>query len=172
MLRFFCCSCCFFTVTSIWGNWHLYNIGSCSPRKWYVFPLFKISFYVIYWLLSWRRGPLPTPVFWPGKSQGLYSRAFCIGFIHFLCFLFWFACFDSIVNGVVFLILNCLLLSSVTNNQAPSARDVFSFPGLGWLPREGNGNPLQYPSWEIPWTEDPAGLQSLGSQKSWIWWSY
>ena len=127
------------------------------------FPLFKILFYVIYWLLSWRRGPLPTPVFWPGKSQGLYRRAFCIGFIRFGGFLFWFACFDSIVNGVVFLILNCLLLSSVTNNQAPSARDVFSFPGLGWLPREGNGNPLQYPSWEIPWTEDPAGLQSLGS---------
>ena len=22
-------------------------------------------------------------------------------------------------------------------------------------------------AWEIPWTEDPDGLQSLGSQKSW-----
>ena len=22
-------------------------------------------------------------------------------------------------------------------------------------------------SWEIPWTEDPGGLQSMGSQKSW-----
>ena len=23
------------------------------------------------------------------------------------------------------------------------------------------------PSWEIPWTDDPGGLQSMGSQKSW-----
>ena len=22
-------------------------------------------------------------------------------------------------------------------------------------------------AWEIPWTEDPGGLQSMGSQKSW-----
>ena len=23
-------------------------------------------------------------------------------------------------------------------------------------------------AWEIPWTEEPGGLQSMGSQKSWI----
>ena len=28
-----------------------------------------------------------------------------------------------------------------------------------------NGNPLQYSAWEIPWTEEPAGLQSMGSQR-------
>ena len=27
---------------------------------------------------------------------------------------------------------------------------------------EGNGTPLQY-SWKIPWTEEPGGLQSMGS---------
>ena len=30
---------------------------------------------------------------------------------------------------------------------------------------EGNGNPLQYSSWRIPWTEEPCGLQSMGSQR-------
>ena len=25
-------------------------------------------------------------------------------------------------------------------------------------------------SWRIPWTEEPGGLQSMGSQKSWTWW--
>ena len=25
----------------------------------------------------------------------------------------------------------------------------------------GNGNPLQYSCWEIPWTEEPGGLQSM-----------
>ena len=29
---------------------------------------------------------------------------------------------------------------------------------------EGNGNPLQYFSWRIPWTEEPGGLQSMGLQ--------
>ena len=31
------------------------------------------------------------------------------------------------------------------------------------IPSEGNGNPLQY--WEIPWTEEPGGLQSMGLQR-------
>ena len=29
--------------------------------------------------------------------------------------------------------------------------------------REGNGNPLQYSCLEIPWTEEPGRLQSMGS---------
>ena len=31
---------------------------------------------------------------------------------------------------------------------------------LGWedSPGEGNGNPLQYSDWRIPWTEEPGGL--------------
>ena len=33
----------------------------------------------------------------------------------------------------------------------------------GRSPREGNGNPLQYSAWKIPWTEEPGGLQSMGS---------
>ena len=29
--------------------------------------------------------------------------------------------------------------------------------------REGNGTPLQYSAWKIPWTEEPGRLQSMGS---------
>ena len=36
-----------------------------------------------------------------------------------------------------------------------------SIPGMGGAPGGGNGNPLQYSCWEIPWTEEPAGLQSV-----------
>ena len=32
-------------------------------------------------------------------------------------------------------------------------------------PRGGNGDPLQYLAWRIPWTEEPGGLQSMGSQR-------
>ena len=39
-------------------------------------------------------------------------------------------------------------------------------PGSGKSPGEGNGNPASILDWEIPWTEEPGLLQSLGSQ-SW-----
>ena len=41
-----------------------------------------------------------------------------------------------------------------------------SIPGSGRSPGEGNVNPLQYFCLEIPWTEEPGGLQFMGSQKS------
>ena len=41
-------------------------------------------------------------------------------------------------------------------------RDVDSIPGSGRSPGEEHGNPLE---WEIPWTEEPGGLQSIGSQR-------
>ena len=50
--------------------------------------------------------------------------------------------------------------------NARYARDVGSIPGSRRSPGEGNGNPLQYPCWRIPWTEEPDGLQSMGSQRA------
>ena len=43
--------------------------------------------------------------------------------------------------------------------------DWGSIPGLGKSPGGRNGNPLQYSCLEIPWTEEPGGLQSMGSQR-------
>ena len=43
--------------------------------------------------------------------------------------------------------------------------DAGSVPEVG-RPPGGNGNPLQYSCLGIPWTEEPGGLQSMGSQKS------
>ena len=51
-------------------------------------------------------------------------------------------------------------------NLPVDAGDVGSIPGSGISPREGNGNPLQYSCLENPMTEEPGGLQSMGSQKS------
>ena len=47
--------------------------------------------------------------------------------------------------------------------NAGDAGDTGSIPGSGRSPGEGNGNPLQYLAWRIPRTEDPGGLQSVGS---------
>ena len=46
------------------------------------------------------------------------------------------------------------------------AEDAGSVPGSGRSPGEGNGNLLQYSCLEIPWTEEPGGLQSMGSQRA------
>ena len=43
--------------------------------------------------------------------------------------------------------------------------DAGSIPGLGRSPGEGNGNPLQYSCLGNPWTGEPGGLQSRGTQR-------
>ena len=47
--------------------------------------------------------------------------------------------------------------------------DPSSIPGLGRSPGEGKGSIFQYSclenSWRLPWTEEPGGLQSMGSQR-------
>ena len=55
---------------------------------------------------------------------------------------------------------------SVGKNLPANVGDVGSIPGLGRSSREGNGIHSSLLAWEIPWTNEPGGLQSLGSQKS------
>ena len=50
-------------------------------------------------------------------------------------------------------------------NPPDHAGDMGLKPGLGRFSGERNGNPLQYFFWEIPWTEEPGELQSMGSQR-------
>ena len=50
--------------------------------------------------------------------------------------------------------------------NAGDARDVGSIPGLGRSPGEGNGYPLQFLAWKIPWAEEPGELQYMGLQES------
>ena len=49
--------------------------------------------------------------------------------------------------------------------SACNAGDMDSIPGSERSPGGGNGYPLQYSCWRIPWTEEPGGLQSMGSQR-------
>ena len=52
----------------------------------------------------------------------------------------------------------------MVKNPPANAGDSGSIPGSG-RSGEGHGNPLQYSSWRIPWSEEPGGLQSMGSQR-------
>ena len=52
---------------------------------------------------------------------------------------------------------------SVVKNTPANAGDATSIPGLGRSSGEGNGNPLQYSCWGIPWSEGPGGLRYLAT---------
>ena len=58
---------------------------------------------------------------------------------------------------------------SVVKNLPSNAGDVESIPRSGRFPREGSASHSSVLAWEIPWTEEPGGLQSMKSQKSQTW---
>ena len=50
--------------------------------------------------------------------------------------------------------------------SACNAGDLGLIPGLRRFPGGGHGNPLQlFLPGESPWTEEPGGLQSIGSHR-------
>ena len=49
--------------------------------------------------------------------------------------------------------------------NAGDVRDAGLVPGLGESSEEEIANYSRILSWEIPWTEEPGGLQSLRSQR-------
>ena len=74
--------------------------------------------------IPWRRGRLPTPVYWPGEFHGLYSPQ---------------GCKESDTTYLPNLIVNTLKLGPVLYLSIPSISDG-----------EGNGTPLQYSCLENP----------------------
>ena len=57
---------------------------------------------------------------------------------------------------------------SVVKKQPADAghtEDMGLIPGSGRSPRGGNNTSLQYSCLEIPWTEEPGRLQSMGYQR-------
>ena len=60
----------------------------------------------------------------------------------------------------------CFLGSSVIKNLPANAGDPGSIPGTRRSPGEENTTHFGILAWEIPWTEEHGGLQSIGSHKS------
>ena len=57
----------------------------------------------------------------------------------------------------------------MVKNPPANAGDMGDLGFISELRRssvEGNSNPSSILAWKIPWTEEPGGLQSMGSQKS------
>ena len=49
--------------------------------------------------------------------------------------------------------------------SAGNVKDAGLIPGSERSPGGRHSNPLQYSCLENPWTEEPGGLQSIGSQR-------
>ena len=56
---------------------------------------------------------------------------------------------------------------SVVKKLLATAGEAGSIPELGRSPGEGIATHSSILVWTIPWTEEPGGIQSMGSQKNW-----
>ena len=61
--------------------------------------------------------------------------------------------------------MECFPGGSVVKNPPASAGESGSIPGLERSPGEGMATHSCILAWKIPWTEEPAGLQSMGLQR-------
>ena len=52
----------------------------------------------------------------------------------------------------------------MVKNPPASVGDTDSIPGTGRSPGVGNASNSSILAWKIPWTEEPGGLQAMGSQ--------
>jgi len=56
------------------------------------------------------------------------------------------------------------IYNNYSKEYACSAGDPGLIPGWGRSPGGGHSNSLHFLAWRIPWTEEPGGLQSVGSK--------
>jgi len=56
-------------------------------------------------------------------------------------------------------------VAQTVKKSACNAGDPGSIPGLGRSLEEGMATHSSILAWRIPWTEEPGGLQSTGSQR-------
>ena len=84
----------------------------------------------------------------------------------------WYISIDFPPWGTIRIVCFHLLPSGPDSKEsAYNAGDPGSIPVLGRSPGEGNGYPFQYFAWRSPWTEQPGGLQLMGSQRVRHYWA-
>ena len=93
--------------------------------------------------------------------------------------VFYFVCCSQIALFFFFLADSFWFWKHYTPSDCPggsdgkasaySEGDPDSIPGSGRSPEKGNGNPLQYSCWKIPWTEEPDGYNPWGRRVEHRW---
>ena len=74
--------------------------------------------------------------------------------------------FEMLVSkaGAFAQLFNCLATQTVKVTTC-NAGDLGSIPGSEDPPEKGTATHSSILAWRIPWTEEPGGLQSMGSQR-------
>ena len=57
------------------------------------------------------------------------------------------------------------LVVKILSANARDVREADTIAGLGRSPEDGNATQSSILAWRIPWTEEPGGLWSMGSQR-------
>ena len=107
-----------------------------------------------------RRKWQPTPVVLPGESQGQGSLMGC---------RLWVAQSRTRLKRLSSSNSSCPHVfpgGSDSTESACNAEDLGSIPGSGRSLEKEVSTHSSILVWRIPWTEEPGGLQSMGSQKS------
>ena len=86
---------------------------------------------------------------------------------HLNCDLYFVYCAPKVYNAMWcwFYTMICFPGGSDGKASARTAGDPGLIPGSGRSPGEGNGTRSSTLAWKIPRTEEPGGLQSMGSQR-------
>ena len=118
--------------------------------------------------IPWGRKWQPTPVFLPGESHG---RRSLVGYNPRGA---WWVTVHGVAKSPTRL---SDFTDSLTNLTSLVAQRLKRLPAMRetWVQSLGRKDALEKElaihssirAWEIPWTEEPGGLQSMGSQKSW-----
>ena len=103
----------------------------------------------LFTFMHWRRKWQPTPVFWPGESQGRGSPVGC---------RLW---------GCTELDMTEATQQQQGKESACNAGDLDSIPGFRRCPGEGNGYPLQYSCLENSVDRGAWQVTVHGTAKSW-----
>ena len=103
----------------------------------------------------WRWGLVPSP---PRRNDGPCLQRRDEGQVRWCAQM-------CVVNTKALCTLLGFPSGSGGKESACDMGDLGSIPELGRSPGEGNGNPLQNTCLETPWTEEPGGLWSTGSQR-------
>ena len=109
------------------------------------------------------------------------SKAYLLCCLIFLLLITWPYFYISITGKNRLFLLWHLYINftgSILMKGFPAGSLVICLPVQDtWVQSLGWEDPLEKETathssiiaWEIPWTEEPGGLQSMGSQKSWTW---
>ena len=134
--------------------------------------------------MHWRRQWQPTPGFLPGESQRRGSLVGCLSSFSDQgsnsCLLHWQA--DSLplshqgrTKGSLEIFqdqnlglphqVKASLVAQTVKESVCNTGDLGLIPGSGRSPGNGTATHSSILAWRIPWTQEPGGLQSTGSQR-------